>query len=385
VDISNLAKQLHVSHVLEGSVRKAGRRIRISAQLIDGKIGDHVWAERYDRDLKNIFALQDEISQAIVAALKIRLLPAEKKAIEARSTVNPEAYELYLVARYHFAKIHIKGLEAAVRFCRRALEIDPNYARAWALLAKCEARLRTSGKSEESGLVAAERALALDPGLAEAHAANGYVLMKLGRYDEALAAHVESLRLEPDSRDVRFSFGMTCFQLGRYEEAIEHYERTAQLAETDFHALFNLTMCYEALGWRERLESAARRSFGRIEQEVVAHPDSPMALALGAIMLGQLGETERAKQWALRALATEPDDPGILYNVAAALARTGQPDQALDMLESCIPQLSPEHINWIKKDTDLISLRGHPRYQSLIVRGEARLAAAQVAHASKAG
>jgi adenylate cyclase len=102
-------------------------------------------------------------------------------------------------------------------------------------------------------------------------------------------------------------------------------------------------------------------------------------------MLGKLGETERAKQWASRALATDPDDPGILYNVVAALARTGQSDQALDMLESCIPRLSPEHINWVKKDTDQISLLDHPRYQNLIARGEVRLAAAQVERASKEG
>jgi adenylate cyclase len=378
VDICKIAKLLHVSYVLEGSVRKAGGRVRISAQLIDGRIGDHVWAERYDRDLKDIFALQDEISQAVVAALKIRLLPAEKKAIEARPTNNPEAYELYLLAQHHFSKLHIKSLETAVRLCRRSLEIDANYARAWALLAACEARLRTSGRSEESGLAAAESALALDPSLAEAHAAKGWVLMKLGRYEEALTAHVESLRLEPDSRDVRSSFGFTCFQLGRYEEAIEHFERAAQLLETDFTSLYLAAMSYAALGWHEGLESATRRSFGRIQQEVAAHPDNPIAMAFGAINLAQLGETDLAKQWATRALATEPDDPGILYNLACALARIGQSDQALDVLESCIPKLSPEHINWMIKDTDLIPLHGHPRYQSLVARGEARLAAAHV-------
>jgi adenylate cyclase len=383
VDICKIAKLLHVSYVLEGSVRKAGERVRISAQLIDGKIGDHVWAERYDRDVKNIFALQDEISQAIVAALKIRLLPAEKKAIEARSTNNPEAYELYLLARHHFSKLHIQGLETAVRLCRRSLEIDPSYARAWALIAMSEARLRSSGRSEESGLAAAERALALDPSLAEAHAAKGWVLMRLGRYEEALAAHVESLRLGPDSRDVRNSFGMTCYQLGRYEEAIEHLERAAQLLETDFGSLFSAAMSYEALGRHEGFESAARRAFGRIQQEVAVHPDNPMALAVGAITLAYLGMTDRAEQWALRTLATDPDDPWILYNLAGALARIGQSDQALDALESCIPKLSPEHINWVIIDTDLIPLHGHPRYQALVARGEARLAAALAERASE--
>jgi adenylate cyclase len=217
VDMSKIAEQLNVSHIVEGSVRKADGRVRISAQLVDGRKGDHVWAERYDRDLKDIFALQDEISQAIVAALKIKLMPAEKNAIEARSTKHPEAYELYLLGRHHYSKFNIKNVEIAVHFYQRALEIDPNYARAWALLAMCQERLRMRGRSEETGLPAAERALLLDPSLAAAHAVRGLILMRLGRYDEALAAHEESLRLEPESFDVRFHFGWACLQLGRYE------------------------------------------------------------------------------------------------------------------------------------------------------------------------
>jgi adenylate cyclase len=207
VDVSEIAAQLNVSHVLEGSVRKADGRVRISAQLIDGKVGDHVWAERYDRDLKDIFALQDEISHSIVAALKGKLLPEDKKAIETRSTHNPEAYKLYLLARNYQSQRSARNLQIAIRFCQRALNIDPSSARAWALVALCQAILHVGGKSEESGLSAAEKALALDSGLAEAYAAKGRALAELGRLNEALAAHEESLRLEPDSNDVRHSFG----------------------------------------------------------------------------------------------------------------------------------------------------------------------------------
>jgi adenylate cyclase len=384
VDMSKIAEQLNVSHIVEGSVRKAGGRVRISAQLIDGRKGDHVWAQRYDRDLKDIFALQDEISQAIVAALKIKLMPAEKNAIEARSTKHPEAYELYLLGRHHYSKFNIKNVEIAVHFCQRALEIDPNYARAWAMLAMCQERLRMRGRSEETGLLAAERALVLDPSLADAHAVRGLILMRLGRYDEALAAHEESLRLEPDSFDVRIHFGWTCFQLGRHEAAIEHGERAAQLLETDFLALTNVPMSYEALGRHDELISALRRALQRIEREIEAHPDNATALALGAIELAQLGEKERAKQWALRALANEPDDPGVQYCLGCAFARMNEPEQALDLLESCVPKMSPEYLNWMKKDPDLIPLHHHQRYHALIKRAEARLAAFQTEQAAKA-
>jgi adenylate cyclase len=173
VEVTKIGKQLNVTHVVEGSVRKAGGRVRITAQLIDASNGSHIWAERYDRDLNDVFALQDEISQAIVAALKIKLMPAEKKAIETRSTHNPEAYQLYLLGRHYHGLRSIKNIEIAVRFCRSALEIDASYARAWALLAICQAELHERGKSEDTGLPAAERALALDTSLAEAHAARG--------------------------------------------------------------------------------------------------------------------------------------------------------------------------------------------------------------------
>src|SRR6266576_1704639 len=147
VDVGQVSTQLNVSHVLEGSVRKAGGRVRITAQLIDGSNDSHVWAERYDRDLNDIFALQDEISHAIVDALRVKLLPEEKKAIERRGTDNVDAYNLYLLARQSYAtglgEGDVRVDEAIIRLCRRAVEIDPNYAEAWALIAMAEMLLRS--------------------------------------------------------------------------------------------------------------------------------------------------------------------------------------------------------------------------------------------------
>src|SRR5262249_12011992 len=153
----------------------------------------HIWGERYDRELNDIFALQDEISQAIVVALRVRLLPEERKAIENRSTDDPRAYQLYLMGRDYYLKCGARGLEIAIRFGQRALEIDPNYGRAWALIAGCQHYLHRRGKSEDGGLAAVNKALSLDPTLAEAHAIKGRHLAQIGCYDEALAAHEESL------------------------------------------------------------------------------------------------------------------------------------------------------------------------------------------------
>jgi len=381
VDVGQTARQLKVGHVVEGSVRKAGGRVRITAQLIDAD-DSHVWAERYDRNLSDIFALQDEISEAIVAALKVRLLPEEKKAIEARSTHDPQAYQLYLLGRYYHT-LKGRNLDIALRFYRRALEIDPDYAGAWALLALCQADLHCRGRSKESGLESAERALALNPALAEAYAAKGRALAEIGRYEAALAAHEESLRLAPDSYDVRANFGRTSFLLGRHEAAIEHDERAAQILDTDYVALNLVTMSYTALGRSGEAELAGRRSLERIEKEMALHPYNSDAIVAGAIVLARLGEKERAKEWASRALIIDPDDAMDQYDLSCALAQMNEPDQAMNALEACLHRMSAEMINWVKQDRDFIPLHGYPRFQALIARGEARLAAILAEQAAK--
>jgi adenylate cyclase len=200
VDVPQVARQQKVSHVLEGSVRKSGNRVRITAQLIDGATGGHVWAERYDRDLNDIFALQDEISRAIVDALKCKLLPEEKEALGERGTTNAEAYKLYLMARQYHITADERRRGFVVRLCQRAVEIDPNYARAWAFLALGQSNVRLLNVSAtDSGWEAANRALALDANLAEAHSAKGRILSDQARYEEALIEHETALRLDPES------------------------------------------------------------------------------------------------------------------------------------------------------------------------------------------
>ena len=214
VDVPQVARQLKVSHVLEGSVRKAGGRVRITAQLIDGATGGHVWAERYDRDLNDIFALQDEISQAIVAALKLKLLPEEKKAIEQRGTTNPEAYKLYLMARQYSVTGNFGNVrrdEAVVRLvpARRRESIRTMRApgRSWPSQRRICVSFRRTG---DGGLAATERALSLDENLAEAHAAKARVLTRGGRHDEALREIEIALRLDPESYDVNEARAVLC-------------------------------------------------------------------------------------------------------------------------------------------------------------------------------
>jgi adenylate cyclase len=378
VDVSQIARQLKVSHVLEGSVRKSGNRVRITAQLIDGATGNQVWAERYDRDLTEIFALQDEISKAIVSVLKVKLLPEEETAIETRGTQDLRAYTPYLMARQFSQTVSDRYRPLIVRLCQRATEIDPNYAPAWALLAIGQANNRAlSGDTGENGWDAANRALALDPNLGEAHAAKGRVLTALGRFDEAVREHEMAVRLDPESYEVNCAAARCYTEMHRHDDAIRHYEKATALNERDIWACGMAITCYEAKGDAEGKRRLARHTLERFERIIAHEPDHSTAMSFGITALVALGEIQRARDWIERALLlAPPQDINLRYNLACSLAQLGERDQALDLIETIIEKLQREAISWIKSDTTLENVRGHPRFNAMIAAAEARLAAA---------
>jgi adenylate cyclase len=380
VDVPQVAKQLKVSHVLEGSVRKAGGRVRITAQLIDGATGGHVWAERYDRDLSDIFALQDEISQAVVAALKLRLLPEEKKAIEHRGTSSPEAYKLYLMARQFNITGNVgdaRRSNAIVRLCQRAIEVDPNYARPWALMATAQGTLRFHhGKENDGGLAAADRAIALDANLAEAHAARARVIQESGRHDEARRELDVALALDPESYEVNRGAAGWHYQMRRLGEAILYYEKAATVMENDYLTAGMVIGCYRALGDAEGARRAARRALDRVERVLAHDPDNGSAMSFGVTALAVLGETERAQEWMERALLLDPDNVNMRYNFACAMITDFRDyDAALDLLEPLFQGIRPEPLGWTRSDPDLDPIRKHPRFEAMVTAAEARLAA----------
>ncbi|MGH8461727.1 MAG: TPR end-of-group domain-containing protein [Stenotrophobium sp.] len=374
-DIAQVARQLKVSHVLEGSVRKSGNRVRITAQLIEGAGDSHVWAERYDRDLSDIFALQDEISAAIVAALKLHLLPSEKKAIETRSTTNAEAYKLYLMARQYHLGYNARHRVIAVRIYQRALEIDPNYARAWACLAICQAHIRgMDGGSGDGGGEAAEKALALESNLAEAHTAKACVLGNFGRHAEAWAEHECALRLDPNSYDVNLQAGRCGTMLKRYDEALRYLNQATKINESEFYAIVFTIQCYEGKGDPANAREAARRVMERVEKIIAVEPDNDRALSAGTLALARLGDRDRTLEWATRAMLLDPDNLNLRYNMSCAMVAMGAFDQALELLMPAFKSIPRALLEWFKQDNDVDAIRDDPRIKEMLAQAEARLA-----------
>ena len=379
VDVPQIARQLNVTHILEGSVRKAGGRVRITAQLVDGASGGHIWAERYDRDLNDIFALQDEISEAIVDALKLKLLPEEKRSIEHRGTSNADAYNLYLMARQYgvTTRSDARSGEAIIRLCRRATEIDPDYARPWALMAYAQSVLRVYyGPGREDGLAAAERAISLDPNLAEAHAARGRVLTQRRRLDEAQGEIDTALRLDPDAYETNFAAGTWNLAMRRFDDAIRYFDKAATGMEWDYLAASAACSCCKAKGDMEAARRAARRAVARTERIVAREPDNGSALGAGVLALSVLGEVERAKEWAERALLLDPDNLHMQYDLVCTYVEWREFDTALDLLERMLEKLPVEFVNWVKVDSDIDPVRDHPRFKAILARADARLAQA---------
>ncbi len=384
VKIPEVARELGVSHVLEGSVRRAGARVRITAQLIDGSTGGQVWAERYDRDLTDIFAMQDEISEAIVGALKLQLLPEEKAAIERRGTESVEAYDLYLMAR-SFSLTGNQGdprkEEALERLCRRAVEIDPGYAQAWALLASGQFNLhRGFGRSGDGGQTALDHALALNPNLAEARAIKARMLSCAGRHGEAAAEIAVALRLDPESYEANNRAAAISYDQGQLEEAARYFEKVAALIETDAGAPFRLVSCYSALGDMENTQRAARIALARAEKIIAQDRSNGFAMGVGVTALAALGERDRAKDWMDRARLIDPDNLLMRYNFACTLATSLEdPEGALEMLGPALERDAGWLLRAVFTDPDLAALRDDPRFQAMVAAAEARLATADPA------
>ncbi|CAN5448537.1 hypothetical protein BH11PSE5_BH11PSE5_26610 [soil metagenome] len=377
IDVDAIARDHNATHVLEGSVRKAGARVRITAELIDCSNNEQLWADRYDRDLTDIFAIQDEISKAIVAALKLKLLPKEKKAIEQqRGTVNSDAYNLYLLARQHWVSGNAgdrRRDEMVVRICGQATAIDPGYAKAWALMALAQSELGLRHALPEDGLLAAERALALDPCVPEALCVKARHLVQRDRFEEARRELETALGIDPDSWEANKEMAYLIFRSGQVRESIPFFEKAVSLVDTDYHDAGMLMTCYEALGDTDSMRRAGRIAFERVEKAVMQDPTNGTAMAMGAGALGAMGDADRAREWIARTMLIDPGNIHARYNLACSLVSLKDYQGAIDLLDPYFAEVSTLHFKHTEADPDMDPLRADPRFRAMCDAARMRL------------
>ncbi len=368
LDIRKVGEQLRVGTVLEGSVRKSGKRLRVMAQLVNVADGYHLWSQRFDSQLDDVFAIQDEIAENIVKALRVVLSDEEKRAIEKAPTENVEAYEYYLRGRQFLHQFRRTSIQFARRMFERAIEVDPNYALAYCGVADCCAFVYMYWDGSKANLegadAASRKALELDSELAEAHASRGLALSLSRQYDEAQREFETAIRLNPKQYEAHYFYARACIQEGRLEKAVQHYEEASRVRPEDYQALLLMQGPLHGLGRHEEAQAALRRGLEVAEKHTKFNPDDARALYLGASALIQLDQREKALEWAKRAYAIDPSDPAVLYNVACVYAFGGLIDEALDCLDQAIEN-GFAHREWIDNDTDLDPLRSHQRFQAL--------------------
>ncbi len=371
-DVREIGRVLGVGAVLEGSVRKAGERVRITAQLVSAVDGYHLWSESYDRDLCDVFAIQTEIAQKLVGALRVSLSRQERELIQRRGTSNAEAYDLYLRGQAHLRDGTDTEMNPAIEFFREAIRRDERFAQAHAGIAQAQAvkglwRVGMTQADLEEALAASRRALELEPHMPEAYIARAQMLSLQGRTNEAYQDFEEAIRLNPASFEAHYHFARTCFQGGDFERAVSLYETATRLRPDDFQALCLLEGALLKIGRAEQHAEVARRAMQAIDRQLAIDPRDGRALQLGATSAARLGLRDKTRDLAGRALKARPDAFATYYNVACAYSILGDIDDALEMLDHAV-QHGRGNLEWIEHDPDFDNLRSDSRFDVILDR-----------------
>lgn len=364
IDVREIGKLLDVQTLLEGSVRKANNRLRIVTQLVRVSDGAHLWSNRYDRELGDIFSIQENIAENVATALQGVLTHKEKEAIR-RPETNIEAYEYYLKGRQLF---HQLGLNASKIMFEKAIQLDAGYALAYSGLADAYAWNYEWEGGRNTDLVAAERyswtALSLAPGLSESHSSRGYVLSLGKNYDEAEKEFKEAIRLNPNSFITYYLYGRTCFARGQIEKSAEMFQKASEVNREDFQSVLLLAQSLRMLG-KDEAKEITLEGIKRARKQLELNPSDRRVLSLTPSSLFEIGEKEEAFQWMMKGLELYPEDAGVLINGVCLYAKDNNKEKALDLLEIAVGKGFGKK-DWIEHDPDYDNLRDEPRFRALM-------------------
>jgi adenylate cyclase len=367
--IRGIGNRLRVSSLLEGSVCKAGSRIRITAQLIHVDNGYHLWAGQYDRDLIDVFAIQEEIARNIVEALQLTLTPQEELALRQTPTTNVQAYDYYLRGRKFFFQYGNMDVEFALQLFSRAIALDPSFALAYAGLADCWSYIFLYVERTESSRQQADsaslQAVQLAPESAPAQASHAVALSLNSCDAEAEKAFDKAIQLDSNLFEAYYFYARHCFARGALQKAASLYEQAMRVRPEDYQAPLLVAQIYEGMGRASEARSSRRKGIELAEKHLENNPKDARAVYMGANGLAALGDKKKAMDWAERALAMGPKDSMLLYNVGCIYSLLGQHDSAFNCLEQSIAHGLTQK-GWFENDDNLAPLRSEPRFQELL-------------------
>ncbi len=368
-----VGQQLGAAYVLEGSIRRAGNRVRITAQLVEASTRHSVWAERYDRQLEDVFAIQEEIARSIAQALRITLTPQEEKTIARKPTENPQAYDFYLRGRSYTRR---ENMDYALQMFEQAIQLDPNFALAHGGIAHLcgliyEIR-EQNPKWIERGLAACDRAMALAPDLPEVLVAHARIFYAQKKYEEAALLSRRAIERKPDCEGSWNILGRAYFASGRYEEAAALTERAIEANGDDYNSYIPYQQALERLGRKKEAEQLRERMIKVLRQQLEMVPEDVRARIL---LAGNLAYFQQDADESIRhlqtAVALRPGDPSTLYNAACTYGVLGKKAEALETLKKAFAA-GYGNPNWAANDSDLDCLHDDPEFQKLVSHSSLR-------------
>ncbi len=368
-DVRAVGQHLGVGTLLEGSVRKMDDCLRVTVQLIEAASGFHRWSQRFDRKLEDVFAIQDEIAESVVASLRGNVLSGIDKQGLLRPHTGAAAYEYHLRGRQHLPRMTEPDLQTSGSMFARAVELDSGYAPAHAGLAIVHATLYEWYGAKEDDLAKAEsasqKALELAPDLADAHVARGFALSLSRHYDESARQFEQAIVINPHLFEAYYYFARTAFAHGDIERSAELFRLAARTRHEDFQSPMLLAQSLRMLGKVADARKAHHEGIRRAERMLALNPHDVRALSLGSGSLLDDGQTERAIEWSRRSLELRPDDVGTLVNAACLHAKLGHKEKALELLERVFACGWGKR-DWVEHDPDYDTLRDDPRFKNLL-------------------
>ena len=368
VTAGQVGKELGASYVLVGSLRRAGARLRINAQLVDAATDFPLWSERYDREMKDVFEVQDEIAQKIAAALRITLSPQEQRALSAKPTENMQAYDLYLRGRNYARRVGRQDLLFALQMYENAVALDPEFALAHAGLANVCAQYYYHFERQQQWLdraiAATQKASATGHDAPEIQLAEAWVIFAKGRYDEAADKLRTALSRNPDLDGGYYLLGRTLFSAGRYQDVVDIMEEALAHAGENYNTTIPIHNALGALGKKDALNNYLHREIAIYEEHLKKMPEDARVRVLLAGDYAMQGRFEEAKREADMATALRPDDSMILYNTACVFCAMNNAGDALIAIRKAW-ESGYRDPTWTRQDPDLALLHGDPEFERL--------------------